>query len=122
MYQLIQGILKNPADRTKITLVFGVNSSSDVLFEKEFSEYEQKYPERFHVVYAISNPSENSLVKPGYQRGYVTKELLEKVASKEGMGNEKVFVCGPPAMEKALVGQRGILGQLGYNQSQVSKF
>lgn len=118
MYQLIHGILKNPSDRTKITLVFGVNSSSDVLFEKEFSQYERQHPDQFQVIYTISNPAEKSLVKKGFENGYVTKELLEKVASK----NEKVFVCGPPAMEKVLTGRGGILGQLGYDRSQVFKF
>ncbi|KAJ2907169.1 hypothetical protein MKZ38_007684 [Zalerion maritima] len=117
IYQLVQGILDNPEDKTKITLVFGVNSDRDVLLQKEFDNYEKRFPGRFRAVYTVSNPENGSALR----KGYVTRELLEEVGGK----GEKVFVCGPPAMEAALTGQRGkggILAELGYSKDQVHKF
>jgi len=120
IYQLAQGILDNPADKTKITLVFGVNSDADVLMRKEFQDFEGRFPRRFKAVYTVSNPTEGS----PFRKGYVTKELLEEI----GVGAEKdtkVFVCGPPAMEKALVGARkqgGVLEQLGFTKDQIHTF
>lgn len=118
-YQLIRGILQNPDDHTKITLVFGVNTDSDLLLRKEFEDYEARFPNRFNVTYTVSQPVENS----PFRRGYVTKELLNEVAPHSN--DCKVFVCGPPPMENALVGSRrqpGILEELGYRKDQIYKF
>jgi cytochrome-b5 reductase len=118
IYQLIRGILANPEDKTSMTLVFGVNSDEDVLFENEFAKYEKDYPGRFKVVYTVSNPAEGSV----YHKGYVSKELLKEHIMGPEEENTKVFVCGPPAMEKSILGKGGILGQLGYTKSQIYKF
>ncbi|KAI1077576.1 putative NADH-cytochrome B5 reductase [Whalleya microplaca] len=100
-YQLIKGILQNPADHTKITLVFGVNTDADLLLKKEFDEYEARFPGRFKAVYTVSHPAQGS----AFRKGYVTKELLKEVAmsSVPVTDDAKVFVCGPPPMEEALV-------------------
>ncbi|KAI0553978.1 oxidoreductase NAD-binding domain-containing protein [Xylaria curta] len=122
MYQLIQGILSNPEEKTRITLVFGVNTDADVLLKSEFEDFERQFPSRFKAIYTVSNPDPNS----PYPKGYVTKELLSKVVTAtRGTENTKVFVCGPPAMENALVGSRkqpGILGELGYTKDQIHRF
>lgn len=61
--------------------------------------------------------------------GHVTKEVLERAGVKKGAGDvTKVFVCGPPAMEKVLVGGKGpfggagILAELGYGKKEVHRF
>ncbi|KAF4918751.1 NADH-cytochrome b5 reductase 2 [Colletotrichum viniferum] len=121
IYQLAQGILRNPQDKTAITLVFGVNSDQDVLLKKEFEEFEREFPGRFRAVYTVSNPVAGS----PYRKGYVTKQLLEEVAPVPKTAETKVFVCGPPAMEAALVGKRtapGILQELGYRKDQIHQF
>jgi cytochrome-b5 reductase len=120
LYQLTSSILSNPQEKTAITLVFGINSDRDALFRNEFSEWEKKFPDRFKVVYTVSNPGPNS----PFPKGYVTKELLENLVGKKG--SEKVFVCGPPGLEKALMGGRGnqggILNELGFEKEQIYKF
>ncbi|KAI1827061.1 oxidoreductase NAD-binding domain-containing protein [Xylaria intraflava] len=122
MYQLIQGILNDPAEKTRITLVFGVNTDADVLLKSEFETFERRFPDRFKVTYTVSNP----LPESPYPKGYVTKELLSKVMETTPQTeNTKIFVCGPPAMENALVGSRrqpGILGELGYTMNQIHRF
>ncbi|KAI0827490.1 ferredoxin reductase-like protein [Hypoxylon sp. FL0890] len=119
VYQLIRGILQNPDDHTKITLVFGVNTDADLLLRREFEDYEARFPNRFNVTYTVSQPADNS----PFRRGYVTKELLKEVAP---LSNDcKVFVCGPPPMENSLVGSRrtpGVLEELGYRKDQIHKF
>lgn len=58
----------------------------------------------------------------------MTKELLEQVTGRARDG-EKVFVCGPPAMESALLGgssfrkgKGGVLEQLGWRKEQIHQF
>ncbi|KAH7329241.1 hypothetical protein B0I35DRAFT_419729 [Stachybotrys elegans] len=122
LYQLAQGILRNPNDHTTMALVFGVNSDKDILLKREFDQFERDYPGRFKATYVVSSPAEDS----PHRRGYVTRKLLEEVAPAPGTGSDtKVFVCGPPAMEAALVGKRGhdgILQQMGYKKSQIHRF
>ncbi|KAI1435431.1 oxidoreductase NAD-binding domain-containing protein [Xylaria sp. CBS 124048] len=122
MYQLIQGILKNPEDKTRINLIFGVNTDEDVLFKSEFEDLHRRFPNRFAVTYTVSHPVPDS----PYPKGYVTKELLDSVMiTTPETENTKIFVCGPPAMENALVGTRskpGILTELGYRKDQIYKF
>lgn len=128
-YQLIQGILSDPADETKIRLVFGVNSEEDVLLRKEFEEFETRFGrDRFQAVYSVSSGGK-SVDGQRFRKGYVTEELLREVAAPAGEANTKVMVCGPPAMEEALLGkkgwggrQEGILARLGYRKDQIHQF
>ncbi|KAI9155433.1 NADH-cytochrome b5 reductase 2 [Paramyrothecium foliicola] len=99
IYQLAQGILANPEDRTKMTMVVGVNTDQDVLFKEQFARLEKEYPDRFSAVYTVSNPMPGST----YKKGYVTKELLKETVSLPKGQDAKVFVCGPPSMEAALL-------------------
>ncbi|KAK8079156.1 oxidoreductase NAD-binding domain-containing protein [Apiospora phragmitis] len=98
MFQLVQGILQNPQDATQIALVCGVNSDADLLLKDEFDVFEKQFPGRFRATYAEVLPAS---------------------------GSSKVFVCGPPGLEDALVGGKGkplgILEQLGYGKDKVHK-
>ena len=122
MYQLARGILHNPADQTRVTLVWGVNTDEDVFLKGEFAEWERQYPGRFRAVYVVAAPEKGS----PYQKGFVTKTVLEGVglaAGAEGNRDVKVLVCGPPAMEKALKKKKtGVLAELGYRPDQVYSF
>lgn len=128
-YQLIQGILRDPADKTKIRLVFGVNSEEDVLLRKEFEEFEQQFGrDRFRAVYTISKGGEK-LDGERFRKGYVTEQLLKEVAAPASESNTKVMVCGPPGLEEALLGKKGwvgreegILAKLGYRKDQIHQF
>ena len=127
MYQLTRAILKNPEDKTKITLIFGVNSDADVLFEPEFRDLERKHPDRLKAVYTVSNPTASS----PFPKGYVTSELLKSNIPGPEERNIKVLFCGPPDMEKAIAGPKGFIGsqggvggvliEMGYSNDQVFK-
>ncbi|KAG0647644.1 cytochrome b reductase [Hyphodiscus hymeniophilus] len=117
IYQLTRGILRNPDDRTRITLVHGINTDADLLLREEFEDLERRFPGRFRWVVTVSKPVEGS----PFRRGYVNKELLEEVGSGK-RSEEKVFVCGPPPMETALTAKRGVLEELGYRKDQIVKF
>ncbi|KAK4123061.1 ferredoxin reductase-like protein [Parathielavia appendiculata] len=129
IYQLVQAIfLQNRDDKTRATLVFGANNDRDVLLKAELDAIQEKFPDRFKVVYTVSNPEPGS----PFQRGRVTKELLAKVLDDDEAaraGTTKVLICGPPAMESALVGTRrrfgrtpGILEELGFRKDQICTF
>jgi cytochrome-b5 reductase len=120
VYQLIQGILNNPNDKTKVNLVFGVNTDQDLLLRDELEQYKQRFPDRFDYVYSVSHPTKDSTLP----KGYINEELLRGVVQGSDE-NSHVFVCGPPGMEESLVGSRrveGILGRLGFTKDRIYKF
>lgn len=126
IYQLTQGILENPDDQTKITLLFAVNRDDDLVLKKELDNFEHSFPTRFKAVYTVSNPIEGS----SHRKGRVTKDLLQEVLADSRSKNPQIFLCGPPAMEESLVGisrpfgagKPGILQELGYEKNQIVRF
>ncbi|KAF3001268.1 hypothetical protein E8E13_003877 [Curvularia kusanoi] len=52
IYQLARGILMNPDDKTKVTLVYTANTEQDLLLKREFDTFEKEFPSRFEAVYA----------------------------------------------------------------------
>ncbi|CEJ59423.1 hypothetical protein PMG11_08048 [Penicillium brasilianum] len=121
IYQLIQGVLNNPNDQTRINLVFGVNTEQDLLLRDELEQYKKRFPGRFNYIYTVSHPKEEG---SSLRKGYVTEDLLRDVM-RGADPDTHVFVCGPPGMESALVGSRrspGVLGRLGFSHDQIYKF
>lgn len=128
MYQLARAIFKNPTDKTKVTLIFGNISESDILLKREFEDLENTYPQRFRAFYLLDKPPEGWT----QGKGYITKDLLKTVLPEPKEGNLKIFVCGPPGLYKAVSGAKkspsdqgellGYLKELGYEKDQVYKF
>ena len=128
MFQLIRSIFKNPADKTKVTVVFGNITEEDILLKRELEDLENTYPQRFRAFYTLDQPPE----KWQGGKGVITKELLKTVLPEPKQEGIKVFVCGPPGMYKAISGTKkspsdqgeldGILKELGYTKDQVYKF
>ncbi|CEI68231.1 unnamed protein product [Fusarium venenatum] len=120
LFQLAQGILRDPEEKTRMTLIFGAKSDEDVLLKKELDGFAKEFPERFEVKYTVSNPAQGSELR----KGRVDKTLLEEVLVSKVGRDTKVFVCGPKEMEDVLVGGRGkgVLGEIGFEKSQIHKF
>lgn len=128
LYQLTRSILKNPADKTKLSLVYANNTEEDILLKKEFEELEQKFPERFQKVFVVQKPPQGS----DYESGYVSQQMLSRVWPGKQAG-QKVLVSGPPPMVEAIAGAKGmggwtqgsiggILKDMGYTSEEVHKF
>lgn len=126
IYQLTRAVLQNPADKTKISLIYANNTPEDILLREEFDELERKFPGRFQKQYTVSKNGRAD----GLHQGYVTKDLVEKASTTRA---DKVLVSGPPAMIEAIAGAKGgfgwtqgslggILKELGYTKEQVHKF
>jgi len=95
--QLAEAILKNPADKTKVQLVFANVSKEDIVL-KEYLDGLAKNPQ-FKVNYIIDKP------QAGWNgaTGYLTADFLKNVIAGPADKN-KVFVCGPPPMMKSVCG------------------
>ncbi|KAK9455702.1 NADH-cytochrome b-5 reductase [Dipodascopsis uninucleata] len=128
LYQVIHEIAKNPADKTKVTLVYGNVSEDDILLRSELDAVAKSRPDQFKVVYALDKPPANWTGVSGF----ITKDVLTKFLPPASADNVKVFVCGPPGLYNAVSGNKvspqdqgevsGILKDLGFSKEQVFKF
>ncbi|KAJ2019619.1 hypothetical protein H4S04_003400 [Coemansia sp. S16] len=129
MLQLIQHVLADPNDHTKMTLVFANKSEEDIILRSTLDEFAKKHPDQLKVHYVIDKAS--SADWKG-DVGYVNKELVQKYMPAADKDNILVSVCGPVPMMKSISGVKapdysqgevgGIFKELGYTSEQVFKF
>lgn len=127
MLQLAEGILKNPADKTKVSLIFGNVEEKDILLKPELDALAKQFPGRFSVKYTLDKPP----AKWGGISGYLGADTLKPILPAPS-ADVRVFVCGPPGMMKAISGPKapdysqgeldGALKTLGWNKDNVFKF
>lgn len=89
MLQIIRAALKNPLDRTKLSLIYANVNYEDILLKKELDELAEKYPGRFRVYYVLNNPPE------GWTGGvgFVSKQQIEERLPGTDE-NIKILLCG----------------------------
>jgi cytochrome-b5 reductase len=89
MLQIIRAALKNPQDRTKLSLIYANVNYEDILLKKELDELADKDPTRFEVFYVLNNPPTGWIGGVGF----VTKEQIAThlPASHD---NIKILLCG----------------------------
>ncbi|PYH87000.1 ferredoxin reductase-like protein [Aspergillus uvarum CBS 121591] len=131
-YQLIQTILKDPAENTKLTLLFGGNTEADLVLREELEVLARGFPDRLRVVYTVSQGRDvggSGGQGEGKGKGEVKEGRIDEALLRENIldsaGRVKVFVSGPPGMEKALVGgkgEEGVLQKLGFGKEQIHRF
>lgn len=126
MIQALHAILGDVESKTKVTLLYGSQTSDDILGFDLLKQWEQDYPERLEVVHILSH--EDGDGTRGFASGFVDQELLEKHVPDIDSDETLVLVCGPPPMYEALCGPRdvpeltGILSDMGCSAGQVYKF
>ncbi|KAH8919954.1 ferredoxin reductase-like protein [Atractiella rhizophila] len=129
MFQILQTIDANPADKTQALLIFSNREERDILLRGEFEDLVKRKPDQFNVVFTLDEPPQ----RWGGPSGFITKDLLKSFLPGPQQGeNIKIFVCGPPAQMEHISGNKkspqdqgelkGILKELGYTEEQVYKF
>ncbi|KAK8850722.1 NADH-cytochrome b5 reductase 1 [Kwoniella newhampshirensis] len=113
MYQIIKSSIKNPADKTKLALIYANVEEDDILLRKELEALRDASNGRFKLYYVLNKPP------AGWTGGvgFVTKEMIENLMPEGGVGSpthgegHKVLMCGPPPMCSAM---KAHLAQIGY--------
>jgi len=96
MLQVIQAVIRNLHDHTKIYLLLANQTEEDILCREELERYAKYHPGRFQIFYTVDRPP-----KTGWKgfTGFITKEMISECfpTATEGV---QVFMCGPPPMIK----------------------
>ncbi|KAJ6509248.1 ferredoxin reductase-like C-terminal NADP-linked domain-containing protein [Mycena vitilis] len=97
MYQIVNAILKNPADRTALSLIYANVNEEDILMKKEIDALASAHPAQFKVYYVLNNPP------AGWTGGvgFVSKDQIE-TRLPASTHDAKILMCGPPPMLAAM--------------------
>ncbi|CEQ41949.1 SPOSA6832_03719 [Sporobolomyces salmonicolor] len=95
--QIIRAALKNPLDKTQLSLIYANVSFEDILLKAELDRLASEHPEQFKVYYVLNNPPE------GWTGGvgFVNSEMIGKHLPGHAE-NSKMLLCGPPPMMGAM--------------------
>ncbi|CAD6890810.1 unnamed protein product [Tilletia caries] len=95
--QIVRAVLKNPQDKTKLSLIYANVEESDILLKKELDVLAAKNPDRFKILYFLNKPPQGW--KGG--EGFVTQEAIQ--ANLPAPASDiKILMCGPPPMINAM--------------------
>lgn len=126
MVQALHAILGSDAStQESVAMLYGSRESGDIL-GKDLLDLWAKDCDKFSLTHVLSHEPEGSDWKG--ERGFITKELIQKHFPGPEEKDIIIFVCGPPPMYNVFCGPReekeltGMLGELGYTAEQVYKF
>ncbi|PIA14321.1 ferredoxin reductase-like protein [Coemansia reversa NRRL 1564] len=128
MFQLITRVLSNPDDTsTKLSLLYGSPSESDIIYRKELDALADQHPDRLYIQYLVDQGPSNiaKCARPD-------KEMLAAFTGSFDSSNDIMLVCGPDPMLAAICGPKpigpsqgplqGVLRELGFTNKDVFKF
>lgn len=98
MVQIIRAVLRNPADKTTITLIYANVNQEDILIKDDLEELVSQHGSQFKIYYVLNNPP------PGWKGGvgFVTKDHIKEHLQNPNTSNSKLLICGPPPMVAAM--------------------
>jgi cytochrome-b5 reductase len=94
MLQVIRAILKDPDDRTEMSLLFANQTENDILLQGELQELSSKHS-NFKCWYTLDRPPEGWT----FSSGFVNDEMIAAHMPLPGPDTQ-IFMCGPPPMIK----------------------
>ena len=127
MIQIIDTVLSNEEDNTRLTLLYGIKTQHDILLKDSLNDYSGYW--NFQVTYYLSQSSKDSideekgLIHYGdcLHFGKIEFSILESfLSSPDKKSNSiKVLICGTKSFEKDMI---KYLLRLGFKQENVHKF
>jgi len=114
MLQIINAILKNPADKTKISLIFGNVLEEDILLREQLEGLAEKRSDQFSLFHVLNKPPEGWT----HGVGFVSAEMIKEHLPPPGDDN-LVLMCGPTPMNNAMAGH---LKSLNYDECMCFTF
>jgi cytochrome-b5 reductase len=130
MYQGLQALFDGDIDsETAVTLLYGSKSMEDILLKVELDDLAAAHPDRLTLVYVVGQSPTDLAPEGAHEGGWIDAAKVAKYTPAPSP-ERSVFVCGLPAMYKALCGSRvcpdvaegSVLAELGFRAEHVVKF
>lgn len=112
MWQIIQEVLRNEecGERPHMLLLFGNMTFEDIIMKRELDELAADHPESLQVVHVLASPPEDSARREEIRfQGFITADVIRECVQ-DPLEAPEYLICGPDAMQKAMVGNLQLLG------------
>lgn len=93
MLQIIRHAIKNPEDRTEMSLLFANQTEKDILLRPELEMIAEDHPDRLKLWYTLDRPTEDWK----YSKGFINDSMIKDHLPEPG-DDVLVLMCGPPPM------------------------
>ncbi|XP_014211055.1 NADH-cytochrome b5 reductase 2 isoform X2 [Copidosoma floridanum] len=93
MLQLIRAIVKDPLDKTQVSLLYANQTEKDILLREELDEVAKNHPDQVKVWYTVDTGSEGWK----YSTGFVNDQMIAEHMLPPSP-DTIVLMCGPPPM------------------------
>jgi len=115
MLQVIAAILKDPSDKTEVSLLYANQTDNDILVRDMLEDLQKKHPKQFKLWYTLDRPPKGWK----YSEGFITEAMIAEhlPGPKE---DTLILMCGPPPMVKFAC--QANLDKLGYSKDQQVAF
>ena len=97
MLQIIRAIMKNPEDKTRVTLVYANVTTDDILLKEDLENLAKKYPEKLNLHLVVEKPLETWTGGVGF----ITEAMIQEHCPPPAE-DIKILICGPPPMVSAM--------------------
>lgn len=112
---ILRKILANPADTTKVTLLFANQTENDIFMREELEALQERHS-NFKLWYTLDRPSPDWK----FSQGFITADMIKQNMFDGGNAPSSFLICGPPPMVKFACLPN--LEQLGVPQDDVIVF
>ena len=124
MYQALYPLLKTPGDQTEVRLIYGNNTTQDIMLKKEIDAMAASSGGRLKVTYVVGKTA-NDTSGQGGEHGWIDAEKLKRLAFPPS-SDSQMWICGTPGFYNSMAGSRmdplesdSILAKLGYTQEMI---
>lgn len=111
LFRIINEIIDNPEDNTKVWLIFANNNPDDILLKEELEEITQKHGDQVKIWYTLVKADEGWKYSVGFVDENMIKEHMPPPSD-----DSIILMCGPPPMIKFACTPN--LDKLGYSESK----
>jgi cytochrome-b5 reductase len=119
MLQIIEAILRDPYDRTTISLIYANQTEADILVRERLEELQSKHGNgKFKIWYTLDRPPPPSSSGWKYSSGFISSEMIQQHLPLP-KPDTVILMCGPPPMMKFM---KNNLDGLGYDKDLVLEF
>lgn len=94
LFSLLKQALFTESDR-RVTLLYSNPNERSIIFREELENLQRQFPDRFRLLYLLSNPSENWYGLRGRLNNVMLERLLPDLVGKSNWKTLHFYVCGP---------------------------
>ncbi|GAB3046715.1 2Fe-2S iron-sulfur cluster-binding protein [Spirosoma pulveris] len=94
LFAVIKEVLWTEPSR-RITLLYSSPHERNIIFRKELDELQTQYPDRFRLIYLLSNPSDDWNGLRGRLNNVMLERLLPDLVGTSDRQTLRFYICGP---------------------------